>query len=413
MIQLSDAKVHSIRQQISRQVAFPEEMSSDFDETLASELLSDVQACATEEDLQSFTTLLPRRRLNDLFGALLVMSAASGESAVTRLLNILRLRLTPSLAETGWAFFQHHFPNDRMFRALTTIVCEIQDKDSELPYIHMITQAADMQIIDDSLPGRLAARLRSNPEHLLGDYLVKMMILPDSPFAAAFLAEYFKSCPDQLIQKNAELFVHAIKINPRDIQVTLISHYLSEYRLQPIWEPINLELLEQFGPPRSLQQQKLASLLGRSSDAKLWDFLELPVVDRFRQWEMLYQLDKHIGASSRKRLFYKLCSMQIREVSHWDDKTLVLHFDRFILADSQADDDRVFYYDLNTYQILHDGSRYNVFLNKPATPALTARQAVLSGNKINIVSLQLDAVNLLYARDFITEQLTPKKDMLH
>ena len=412
MMQLSDAKIHSIRQQISKQVAFPEELSSTFDETLANEFLRDVTACQTEEELQSFTTLLPRRRLNDLFGALLVVSASSGETIILRLLNILKMRVTPSLAEICWAFYQHHYPNDRMSRALATIIHELHDKGTDLPYLHAVSMVADLPIIDDSLPERLALRLLQHPEDVLSEYFIQMTILPDSPFAAILLATYFKSCPESLIQKNAELFIHAIKINGREAQVAMVSHFISDYRLQPVWEPINQALLDAFGPPRSLQQQKLASLLGRSSDARFWDFVELPVVDRFRQWLLLFQLDKHIGESNRKRLFYKLCSMQIREITNWDDKTLVLHFDRFILADCADDPERVFYYDLNTFQILHDGSHYNVFLHKPSTTALTARQAVLSGNKINIVCLQLDAVNLLYARDFITEQLAPKKDML-
>jgi hypothetical protein len=413
VIQLSDAQIHSIRQQISRQVAFPEELSSTFDEALAHEFLRDVAECRTEEDLQSFTTLLPRRRLNDLFGALLVMSAAEGEGLVLRLLSILKQRITPSLAEIGWAFFQHRFPNDRMNRVLSTIVSEMPDKGSELPYLRAVAQVADLPIIDDTLPARMAMRLLLKPDLVLSNFFVEMTILPDSPFAAALLANFFMDASDQVIQDNASIFVHAVLINERETQVHLVNHYLQTDRLLPVWEPINLALLEKFGQPRSLQQQKLASLLGRSSDARFWDFLELPVINRFRQWEMLYQLDKHIGDSKRKRLFYKLCSMQIREISHWDDKTLVLIFDRFVLADHQDDPELIIYYDLNTYQILHDGNRYNVFLNKPALPSIAARQAVLANGKFNIVSLQLDAVNLLYARDFITEQLSPQKDMLN
>lgn len=412
MMQMSDAKIHSIRQQISRQVAFPEELSSTFDEQLAKEFLQDVMACQTDEELQSFTTLLPRRRLNDIFGALLVMSAAAGETVLQRLLGILQQRLTPSLAEIGWAFFQHHYPNDRMSRVLSTIVTALQDKYNELPYLRAVAQAADLPIIDDTLPSRMAARLMDNPGEQLGDYMVKMTILPDSPFAASLLATYFRACPDKLIHDNSELFIHAININAEKEQVLILAHYLTDYRLQQAWEPINLALLEKFGPPRSLQQQKLASLLGRSSDTKIWDHLDIKVVDRFRQWEMLYQLEKHIGASNRKRLFYKPNNMKIREISRWDDKTLVIIFDRFVIADHQDDEDRVYYYDLNTYQILHDGSRYNVFLNKPTMPMMTVRQAMLSGNKVNIVCLQLDAVNLLYSRDFIAEQLTPKGDMM-
>ena len=412
MIQLSDAQIHSIRQQISRQVAFPEEMSTDFNEQQSRELLSEVAACRSQEDLESLATLMPRRRLNDLFGALLIVSAAEGEDVVIRLLNVLKQRITPSLAEVGWAFFQNHFPNDRLNRVLSTVVGELPDKSNEMPFIRAITQVADLPIIDDTLPARMAMKVNQQKGFDLGSYMVEMTILPDSPFASDFLANCFNECPDELIQDNAELYLHAIRKNIRDVQVKLVSNYLRADRLGEAWEPINLALLDLFGPPRSLQQQKLASLLGRSSDAKFWDFLNPDLVARFRQWSMLYELNKHIDDYDRKKLFYKLCSKAIREVSRWDDKTLVLIFDNFVLADSQEDEHMVVYYDMNTYQMLHDGNRFNVKLNRPSQPSITGRDAVLDQTKSNIVKLQLDAINLLYAKDFITSLVAPVKDML-
>ena len=409
MMQLSDAQIHSIRQQISRQVAFPEEMSSSFDEAQARDFLRDVAACQTEEELQSMTTLLPRRRLNDLFGALLIVSAAEGEELVLKLLYILKQRITPSLAEIGWAFFQNHFPNDRMNRVLSAIISGIADKVAEIPYLRAVAAVADLPIIDDLLPARMAMRLQGKTDILLSNVMVELTILPDSAFAANFLANFFAECPDEVLENNTELFIHALTVNDRDVQVSLIKSYLQKDRLEPVWEPVNLAMLEKFGPPRSLQQQKLASLLGRSSDARFWDFLEIPQVNRFRQWSMLYELNKHIAATPRKQLFYKLCSKQIRELTHWDDRTLVLIFDKFVLADSMDDEAMVYYYDLTTYQILQDGNRFNVFLNRPTMPSMSAREAVLSGGKFNIVSLQLDAINLLYARDFINEQLNGSK----
>jgi len=405
MMQLSDAQIHSIRQQISRQVAFPEEMSSAFDEAQAREFLRDVAACQSEEDLQSLTTLLPRRRLNDLFGALLIVSAAEGENLVLKLLYILKQRITPSLAEIGWAFFQNHFPNDRMNRVLATIIGGIADKINEIPYLRAVASVADLPIIDDTLPARLALRLQGKADLLLSNTMVELTILPDSPFAANFLANYFAECPDDVLQNNTELFIHALTVNEREVQVSLIINYLQKDRLEPVWEPVNLAMLEKFGPPRSLQQQKLASLLGRSSDARFWDFLDIPLVNRFRQWSMQYELGKHIAATPRKQLFYKLCSKQIRELNRWDDKTLVMIFDKFVLADSQDDEALIHYYDLTTYQVLQDGNHFNVYLNRPTMPSMSAREAILSGGKFNIVSLQLDAINLLYARDFINERL--------
>jgi hypothetical protein len=412
MIQITDAQIHRIRKLISRQVAFPEELSSAFDEAQANEFLQDVINCRTEEQLNDFMTMLPRRRLNDLFGALLVMSAAAGEQVVLSLLSILRARVTPSLAETGWAFYQHHYPNDRMNRVLATLVQELHDKSTEMPYLQAIAQVSDLPVIDDNLPERLANRLLLKPDEPLGEYFVMMTILPDSPFAAALLASYFKKCPESSFLLNIDLFIHALKINPEIEQIALVNYYYSDHRLKAGWEPINQAILELFSAPRPRQQQKLASLLGHSSDARIWDHVDLAVSDRFWQWFMINKLDKHIGSNQRKKIFYQKYQMKIQEVSNWDDKTLVIHFERFVIADNQEDEDTAYYYDLNAYQLLSDASHFGVDLNKPAKKVMTARQAILSGEKISVVCLYLDQVNLLYSRDFISDLLTPRQDML-
>jgi hypothetical protein len=406
MMQVSDAQISKIRQQISRNIAFPEEMSSAFDEGTAHEFLDDVIRCGTEEDLVNFIALLPRRRLNDLFGAILVMSAAAGETVFLRLLEILRVRITPSLAETGWAFYQHNYPNDRMSRVLSTIVCEFAEKGSEMPYLQMVAQVSDLPVIDENLPERIAKRLIQKPGEPLSDVLVKMTIMPDSPFAVTLLAYFFMNCPDEAIRDNADLFIHACRINGEQEQIGMIDRFYSVERLQPEWESINLAMLELFGPPRSRQQQKLASLLGHSSDARLWDHLDLGCIDRYRRWHMIYQLSQHIGENTRKKFFYAKYQNQILELSKWDEKTLVISFDGFFLADNVDDEDRIFYYDVNTYQMLNDGNHSGVFLNRPTGKVLTARQAQLAGDKNNIVCLQLDQVNLLYSRDFLTERLS-------
>jgi hypothetical protein len=401
MIQVSDTQLHKIRQQISRQVAFPEEMSSAFDEGQANEFLQDVIQCQNDEDLQAFVTLLPRRRLNDLFGAMLVMSAAAGEQVVLRLLQILRLRITPSLSETGWAFYQHHYPNDRMNRVLSTIIQSMAEKSSDMPYLSAAAQVSDMPIIDDNLPERMANQLLQKPDELLGDFLVRMTILPDSPFAAALLSHYFQHCPDNSLQQNSDLFIHTCKINAENQQIMLLNYYYSDFRLQQAWEPINQAILELFGPPRSRQQQKLAGILSHSSDARIWDRVSLTTIDHFRQWFLINQLDKHIGSDQRKKLFIQKYQMKIRDITVWDDKTLAIHFDRFILADHKDDSDRVYYYDLNTFQMLSDATHFDVKLNNPAMKTISARQAILTHEKNNVVCLQLDQVNMLYARDFL------------
>lgn len=414
MLQLSETKLHNIRQQISRQVAFPEELSQAFDEVQAGLFLREVEDCRTEAELQDFATLLPRRRLNDLFGAMLVMSAASGESPVIKLLSVLKQRITPSLAEIAWAFYQNHYPNDRMNRALATVVRELDLRGINLPYTNIIKSVADMPIIDDTLPQRLAEYYlqKQAQEEPLPDYLVRLTILPDSPFAASFLAGCFLDCQDQLFARDGDLYVHALRQNDKEIQQKLLTHYLARPRLQDEWEPINTALLEEYGQPRPRRQQKIAALLGRSSDARIWDTLDMEVVDNYRRWEMFYRLNLHSGYATRKKLFYQNIRQHMREISRWDDKTLVLHFDHFYLVDYAEEDDRLYYYDLNTYQVLSEATGQKKPLHKPDTKPVTARDAILSGHRHNIVAMQLDAINLLYSRDFLSEKLDPKNNSL-
>ncbi len=52
---MPDTRLHHIRRQISRQVAFPEELSISFDEQAALDFLSDVAACDDRDEPESFT----------------------------------------------------------------------------------------------------------------------------------------------------------------------------------------------------------------------------------------------------------------------------------------------------------------------------------------------------------------------
>jgi len=128
MLQPGDLQLHQVRQEISRQVSFPEELAVAIDEQAARQLLGEVMACQTTDELLALTYSLSRRRLNDLFGSVLVISAAAGEEPFNRLQEIFRLRATLSLTETAWAFYQQHYPNDRLGRVLSTLVRSLTEK---------------------------------------------------------------------------------------------------------------------------------------------------------------------------------------------------------------------------------------------------------------------------------------------
>ncbi len=135
-------------------------------------------------------------------------------------------------------------------------------------------------------------------------------------------------------------------------------------------------------------------------------------MDRFRQWEMQDRLARHITFSSRKALFYQSLLPDLQELSRWNDQTLILHFERFYLVDDAELDSQVYYYDRNTFEMLKSNNQARLSLTELKKPAPTARQIILSGETGHIVCLQLDSVNLLYARDYIKHLLHPPRDLL-
>ncbi|MCK9253592.1 MAG: hypothetical protein M0P55_12620 [Clostridiales bacterium] len=311
MLQPGDLQLHQVRQEISRQVFFPEELAAAIDEPSARQLLAEVMACQTTDELLALTYSLSRRRLNDLFGSVLVISAAAGEEPFNRLQEIFRLRATLSLTETAWAFYQQHYPNDRLGRVLSTLVRSLTEKEDIPAFLHELQQVT----IDHLLPRRLAEHLRKSPKILeafklpqirpedlnegvpvnrlrekypllaaytnlsvlpeekmspgglnsgLTGYMVRMAILPETTFAAAFLTAWFQESPDQEILANADLFLQALRISRRPSQLVLMRRYLGDYRLAPIWQSINRALLDLFGVPM-LQAEHLPEETGQTA----------------------------------------------------------------------------------------------------------------------------------------------------
>ena len=198
MLQVPDTRLHHIRRQISRQVAFPEELSISFDEQAALDFLSDVAACDDRDELESFTALLPRSRLNDLFGALLMVPEEKSRDLLPRLLHILRHRLTPSLTKIGWAFFQNHFPDDRKRMLETMIGAPTENRRSPICGI----MGCDLPTIDDTLPERWASALRKPKIRCCP--LSDRNRHPAKPLAAALLA-LFWHCSQQVAQNGRVL----------------------------------------------------------------------------------------------------------------------------------------------------------------------------------------------------------------
>jgi hypothetical protein len=608
MLQPGDLQLHHVRQEISRQVAFPEELSSSIDEQAANLLLDEVTNCQTADELLSLIFSLTRKRLNDLFGAVLVISAAAGEDPFNRLLEIFSMRATLSLTQTAWAFYQRHYPNDRLGRVLATLLKSLNDKDEKPPFLEELQKVT----IDNLLPRRMAERLGKSVATLnasrlplskpvkvdqnkqvtddkpvledmipierlrekfpllasytslsalpnemmttdcmrsgLCGYMVRMAILPDTPFAAAFLTAWFQEASDQDILQNGDLFIQALRISRRPSQISLLSRYLRDYRLAANWDKINRSILELFGkpaiknsaipidltetkksipndpfaprqdrkpvteakpgdpfaprpdnkplsevlPPPSptlepiktatpaaqqetghngllgwfrgrkkdkeatarpaqpdqvdprpelrpapvetaapvnketagkdheqlfaeLQQTlldgiRLPEMQEESADDVIWKQLDSESAIRFRQWAYMDELYRHSGNSERKVIFFRRYALKIRSVQRWDENTLLVDMDGFYIADHKEEPETLWYYDENTISLLAENRHGRPALNQPQKSLISSRDAMLQDTINNIVCLPLDAVNLLYAHDFIQRVCEDRKN---
>lgn len=285
MSQPDDLQIQHLHEEIQKQILLPEERALLIDEEAGRALLSEINACQTQEELEVLTYKLSRSHLNDLFGAVLTLSAAAGEEPFNRLLFIFRKRATLSLAQTAWAYYQCQYPNDRLGRVLMTLIQSLPEKEDDPLFIKELRILS----IDLLLPRRLANRLRTAKIFLpldekatgtdwsrllleypllpvydslskttrsadrcqnpLGSFMIQFFILPDTSFAASFLAAWFQDATDQEIVQNADLFIHALRISGRTAQQSLLRRYLQNDRLPAIWDEINEAILTLFGQP--------------------------------------------------------------------------------------------------------------------------------------------------------------------
>ncbi len=117
---------------------------------------------------------------------------------------------------------------------------------------------------------------------------------------------------------------------------------------------MNQALLELFGPPRHHRLQS-----GSSPDLET----DLSILGPFRSGcrGTLSPLgyDRQAPAPCRRPtaqgFLYGQCDHhKIREILRWDDKTLILVFDHFVLADDLEDEAQLYYCDLPTFRLLRD-----------------------------------------------------------
>lgn len=398
MLQVSDSKLIYVRQQVTRQVPLPEEMTVSLDADRLQALLGTIEDAVTEDDFRLLIARLPRRQLNDLFGLLLVVDTQQ-TGIVDRILEIVEKRSTRSLFKTGWAFYQQHFYSPELSAAMTRLSKPLIAKGEQDLVLSRIAALG----CDNQLPIHLSAAWieeqtkakKHKTAWYLPTHLLEHAILPESPFFGALLRAYFTRCPVARIADDPELFARCLDQSSQQEQADLLSSLYPDYQLDPKYEAVNRAVLKRFGLPTPVQAHPV------------WMTTPPPVRQRFRQWALIDRLLQHIRDQKRKHLFYKPLLMKIQGYELLDAQTLALEFEHYTIVDHQDFSHRVIFYDRAIYLKKRLEQTPADELSMPWNGIPTAREAILLKLKADKAVLMLDEINLLYARDFIEEKANP------
>lgn len=423
MLQVSDSKLHHVRQQIIRQQPLPEEFSVQLDETRLKELLRLIESVHDGDDFDLLVARLPRRQLNDLFGLLLVIDpsttdTAAATSVVERINLILERRATLSLAQTGWAFYQQHFYNAELAAAMKRLCTALTQKGETELFISLCHRFG----CTENLPQQIAAlwvedqnkpvNVLKNDWNLAGK-LKELYVLAGNRFSTVLLLEFFNLCPPTRTAAESDLFGNCLDLAVLEEKAQLLIAIYSEYRLEQKYLPLNQVVLQQLGMPptasdKSGQNQGASSYRAEKINP-VWSLVPDHVRQHFRQWALINLIGQHTVGQDRKRAFYQSFLMQLKDCCLLDPAVLLLEFPGFYILDHQDYSHQVMYYDRPTLELALEGQQNPAELAAPFGTVTTAREIMLSQNKSNRVLLRLEEVNLLYARDFINSILNPER----
>lgn len=467
-------KVSQVNTRLARLLPLPLEQLQPLDPADLQHLLQVIQDCPDDAALRRLAFQLRRSQLSDLFHALLVLTPPADRLLEPRLLTLIRLRMTPSLAQLAWSFYQQYFPNERLDRLMTMIQPVLKDQQITLPCAealagldfnadlpaalvdHLSLDLAEIRrtrlkspdrgtqpMASAALPAKpvrtVAVQPRRAGQSLLRDWLADHSILPERPFAAALLTAYFNRCPEQEVLANRDLFIQTVAATDLPNQVAILENYLAKPRLEPVWASINSALLQRFGGTRSENPSEASplrpvpALLPADNSRRVWDYVDAAAVRRFRQWELLDRINRHVGNAPQKTRFYQLFMEQIQQVTEWREGQLVIWFKDYLLVDQQAVPDDLLCYDRVTFELLTDGQTADRTTNQtadapldpqleapadrrcdlfqPNLPVIESRQVVLTSSRHNIVRLHLNEVDFLFARDYLHNLLFPHKKL--
>ena len=367
-----------------------------------SHLLELVQETRTTAEAINLAKHLPARAIQLLFSALaLPTSAELPAKTVDRLLIILRERACPSLYPKAWVLWQHHFPNPLLSKALTVLcgILAIKQASSKTPVHPRMPLITNLVEIHGSSTSRRLISSLAQKQASLTEVFTSYAIDPAWPFGRSILAEAF-------LAGTAPLFSEAI-----DHLETIFLLASAENRTR-----IMRHFLELEGLPDTVQQRAhvvFYRICGEpGSDAPVWQILGARERKAFASWITRAKIGSHCLAQPEKAHFYLRYANWIRRVEAWDEHTLLIYFDAFVIADDTRYPVQALLYFGREPNPHPDGLANPDRTTSPASPAIAHRRmesAIQQGDLTGIIQLLFDPEAMKQAGVLLDYALQSKK----
>ncbi|MDD2458834.1 MAG: hypothetical protein PHQ83_10055 [Eubacteriales bacterium] len=381
--QLKPGHLAQSRMEIAARFPRPVEAIASDQPDEISHLLELVQETRTTAETINLAKHLPARAIQLIFPALALPAAAElPAKTIDRLLIILRERACPSLYPKAWVLWQQHFPHPLLSKALMVLCGILQIKQaSSKPPVHPRVPLIStlVEIHGQATSRRLVANLAQKQSSFL-EVLVSYAIDPAWPFGRSVLAETF-------LTGTAPLFGEAID------------------HLEPIFQAASAEnrarimrhFLELEGLPDTVLQRAhvvFYRTCGEPGSATpVWQILGTRERKAFASWIIRAKVGSHCLAQPEKAHFFLRYANWIRRVEAWDEQTLLIYFDAFVIADDNRYPDQALLY-FGSEPNPHPGGLANPDRTlSPASPAIAHRRmesAIQQGDLTGIIQLLFD-----------------------
>lgn len=367
-----------------------------------SHLLDLVQEVRTTAETINLAKHLPARAVQLVFPALAQPdSAGLPAKAIDRLLIILRERACPSLYPKAWVIWQQHFPNPLLNKALTVLcgILSIKQASSKTPMslrTPLITSVVDLH--GSATSRRLIVSLAQNPANLL-ELLTRFAIEPGWPFGVSVLTEAFLSGTATQFAAAIDFLERIFLLASAENQARIMRHFLELEGLPgPVRQQAHVVFYRACGEP--------------GSASPVWQILGNRERKAFASWVIRARIGSHCLAQPEKAHFYLRYANGIRRLEAWDEQTLLIYFDGFVIADDNRYPDQALLYfgsEPNPHPggLAHPGRTLS-----PGSPAIAHRRmesVIQQGDLTGIVQLLFDPEAMKQAGVLIEYALQSKK----